>query len=94
MTDDMTELLTAMAQTATGQPIGFRAGVIVSFNQATFENVVQVDGENLTNLKVLTVFDAAHVRAGRRGGDRSRRRRRGLCRTPSWAGSSTRAAQP
>jgi hypothetical protein len=56
--DDLTELLT-VAPAGMTQPMGYRQGVIVTFNQLTLQNTVNVGGTILTNLPVLGVGESS-----------------------------------
>lgn len=62
--DDLAAAILAQQGGGPALPVGYRAGLIIEFDQATFENVVRVDGQDLENLKVLSVSDAATYAEG------------------------------
>lgn len=47
-----------------GDPISFRKGTVVSFDQATGDNVIEVGGANIADLPVLGVAEAASFLPG------------------------------
>jgi len=47
-----------------GDPVSFRKGTIVSYDQATGANVVEVGGTNVSNLPIFGVAEAATYAAG------------------------------
>jgi hypothetical protein len=57
----VTDLSTLFSDPAQGaaQSMQYRQGTIISFNQITLENVVNVGGQNMVNLPVLGVAEAA-----------------------------------
>jgi hypothetical protein len=59
--DDLVPLLTAPAA---GPGVGFRQGVIVTWDQATAANTVRVGNSLLTNLPILNTSEAAILQAG------------------------------
>lgn len=58
--DDLTPLLAP----APGPSVGFRQGVIVTWDQATAENTVRVGSSLLTNLPILNTSEAALLEPG------------------------------
>ena len=58
--DDLAPLLAP----APGPSVGFRQGVIVTWNQATAENTVRVGSSLLTNLPILNTSEAALLEPG------------------------------
>lgn len=62
--DDLTPYLTPPAEPGPSQNVRYRQGTIITFNQATLENVVKVGGTMCANLPLLGVADASALVPG------------------------------
>jgi hypothetical protein len=61
--DDLTSLF-APPPAGPSQDVGYRQGVVLSWNPDTAENTVRVGGATLTNLPILNSFEALLISAG------------------------------
>jgi len=63
MSDDLTGLLLPPPP-GPAQPMSYRQGVVLSWNEITLQNTVRVGGSIMTDLPVLGVGEATTIRAG------------------------------
>ena len=64
MTDPLLPLLAAPVPAGPSQAMRWRQGTVMSFDQNTLENTVDVGGTTLANLPILGVAEAASIAAG------------------------------